>query len=318
MKYLIFGGTGSLGYQLNQHLLADHKVINYSRDECKHWKMRLHFHNNKNQSFIVGDSANYEMVKKAMVRTKPDVVIIAQAMKHIDLAEKDIEACLHNNLNSVKTVLDVCEECTINTTVFISSDKACSPINSYGMCKALCENLVMNKALNVSPSGPTQRYVCVRYGNVLNSNGSIIPILHAKGQDPDFANFTLTHHEMTRFCMTLDEAVGLIFKAIDEGRNGDTWIPIIRAMKIKHLIELFADKYNKPVRETGMRTGEKLHEALINEPQSMRTVPVNEDYFVIKSIHDVGIKNESPRQYDSSHHISKSSLKTFLEKNGLL
>ena len=333
MKYLIFGGTGSLGYALNKDLLEQgHDVINFSRDEQKHWKMKLHFHNNEMQQFIVGDATNYSMVKQAVVRTQPDVVIIAQAMKHIDLAEKDIEACLHNNLKSVRTVLDVCEEFHTGTVVFVSSDKACSPINSYGMCKALCENLVMNKALNVSPTGPSQRYLCVRYGNVLNSNGSIIPTLHKKGQDPDFAHFTITHNDMTRFCMTLDEAVDLIKVAIRYGKNGDTYVPILRSMKIKHLIELFAEKYNKPIVETGVRTGEKLHEALINETQSIRTeeeylcgetmtnlkvsdVPT---YYVIKSIHDLGIRNLEPKQYDSSKPISKSSLKTFLESNKLL
>jgi len=215
-------------------------------------------------------------------------------------------------------VLDVCEEYFTGTVVFISSDKACSPINSYGMSKALCENLVMNKALNVAPTGPTQRYLCVRYGNVLNSNGSIIPTLHARGKDPDFSLFTITNNQMTRFCMTLDEAVKVVTDAIRHGKNGDTFIPVLRSMKIKHLIELFAEKYNKPIVETGMRTGEKLHESLINETQSLRTEVFSTEYHVIKSIHDLGIRNLEPKQYNSSKPISKSSLKTFLESKELL
>lgn len=319
MNYLIFGGTGSLGYALNKRLLVDNVCTNFSRDEQKHWKMKLDFNNNKNLNFIVGDAANRDMVCKAINRVKPDVIVIAQAMKHIDQAEQNIEACLRNNLESVKNVLDCSEEYAAGNHVrvcFVSSDKACSPVNSYGMCKALCENIVANKALHHRANG---NYISVRYGNVLNSNGSIIPILHNTGNDPVKKEFLLTHEEMTRFAMTLEEAVDLILYALDHGLSGETIIPRLRAMKIKDLLELFSEHYDKPIKTIGSRPGEKLHEDLINETQGLRISRDTPNYVHISSIHDkCSEKIGSVRVYNSCDCISKTELLAFLIEKNLL
>ena len=178
---LIFGGTGSLGYELVKRYIDNNIIYNYSRDECKHWKMKLDFNYNKNLNFIIGDVINRDKIEESLLRIKPHIIIIASAMKHIDQCEYNTDQSLNTNLLGVKNILDLVEkhqtllDGTLQTVLFVSSDKACSPINVYGMCKALSETLIIEKAKYILD----KKFVVVRYGNVLNSNGSIIPILHS-------------------------------------------------------------------------------------------------------------------------------------------
>ena len=163
--------------------------------------------------------------------------------------------------------------------VFVSTDKACSPVNIYGMSKALCEQIMVEKSKFL----PHIKFVNVRYGNVLNSRGSIIPILEDKGKDPKCEFFTLTDERMTRFIMTLEQSVSLIEYAILKAESGETIIPDLPAMKISDLMHIFSEKYNKPIKVTGLRTGEKIHETLINETQSMRTIKKDGYFHILPS-----------------------------------
>ncbi len=326
MKYLIFGGTGSLGRHLNEFYLEQrgwqhNVVINFSRDECKHWKMKLDFRNNPRQHFTLGDAANKQDVTRAIRRWNPEVIIIAQAMKHIDQCETNQELCIRNNVTATKIILDTIEEYKrelhLRTVVFVSSDKACSPVNSYGMCKALSEQLVLEKQHHLGSS--RIKFACVRYGNVLNSRGSIIPILHNIGQDPEKKEFKLTHPEMTRFVMTLDDSVALIDHAIMAAEAGDTVIPNLRSLKIKDLIEIFSEHYDKPIVETGLRLGEKIHEALINPTQSTHVVHKNGYYHIRSHFRNPDIKVDEMRNYDSRiEQMSKDALREYLKELSLL
>jgi FlaA1/EpsC-like NDP-sugar epimerase len=315
-KILIFGGTGSLGYEIVKRYIDNNTIYNYSRDECKHWKMKLDFNNNTNLNFIIGDIINSHKIEETLLRVKPNIIIIASAMKHIDQCEYNTDQSLNTNLLGVKNILDLVEkhqeqlEGFLQTVLFVSSDKACSPINVYGMCKALSETLVVEKSHYIKKF----KFVNIRYGNVLNSRGSIIPLLHTIGNDDSKKYFTLTNENMTRFVMTLEQSVDLIEHAILNGESGDTVIPKLISMKVIYLIEIFSEKYNKPIKIIGIKPGEKLLESLINKSQSAR-IKVNGEYTHIKSIYNFNesIDEVLLQDYNSKlNPMSKNDLKEYL------
>jgi FlaA1/EpsC-like NDP-sugar epimerase len=315
-KILIFGGTGSLGYEIVKRYIDNNTIYNYSRDECKHWKMKLDFNNNTNLNFIIGDIINSHKIEETLLRVKPNIIIIASAMKHIDQCEYNTDQSLNTNLLGVKNILDLVEKHQmqldgfLQTVLFVSSDKACSPINVYGMCKALSETLVVEKSHYIKKF----KFVNIRYGNVLNSRGSIIPLLHTIGNDDSKKCFTLTNENMTRFVMTLEQSVDLIEHAILNGESGDTVIPKLISMKVIDLIEIFSEKYNKPIQIIGIKPGEKLLESLINKSQSAR-IKINGEYTHIKSIYNFNetIEESVLQDYNSKlNPMSKKDLKEYL------
>jgi len=317
---LIFGGTGSLGYEVNKRYSNTNTVYNFSRDECKHWEMKLHFNSNPNIRFIIGNVSDRTIVEATIKRIKPDIIIIASAMKHIDQCEINTSESLKTNLLGTQNVLESIESnlselANLETVVFVSSDKACSPINNYGMCKALSETFIIEKAHYI----PSIKFVNVRYGNVLNSRGSIIPLLHKIGNDPDKKHFTLTSTDMTRFVMTLEQSVDLIEYAALHGESGDTVIPKLISMNVKDLVEIFSEKYNKPIVVTGLRSGEKLLESLINDTQSGRII-VNGDYTHIKSVIKYpNIINDDTKDYNSKiNPLTKEQLHEYLNTLNLI
>ncbi|QKF93570.1 NDP-sugar epimerase [Fadolivirus algeromassiliense] len=317
-KILIFGGSGSLGNALIKRYLTDNIIINYSRDECKHWKMGLKY-KSENLKFIIGDIRDYNRVENSIIRENPHIIIIAAALKHIDRCEYAVNECYMTNFMGPMNVLNTVEKnrdriSNLETVVFISTDKATSPINSYGICKALSEKSVVEKSLYIK----TVKFVSVRYGNILNSNGSIIQILNKQGLDPDVKNFTLTHENMSRFVMTLEQSVDLIEHAILYGESGDIVIPKIVSMKVKHLMELFSEKYNKPIIIGKLRPGEKMLESLINETQAM-SMSKDQNYYYLKPPYKNICNVDNAMDYNSSMNpLSKEELKEYLIKLNLL
>jgi FlaA1/EpsC-like NDP-sugar epimerase len=318
---LIFGGTGSLGNELNKRYLENNIIYNVSRDENKHWKMKLEFNNNKNLNFIIGNINEKNRIREIIKRINPNIIIIASAMKHIDICELNINECLNTNLNGTKNILDCVDELqnelnNLETVLFVSSDKACSPINTYGMCKAISENMIVEKAYYLKKF----KFVNIRYGNVLNSNGSIIPTLHLIGKNPNYNSFNLTNENMTRFIMTLESSVDLIEYAILNGNSGDTIISELKSMNVKDLIEIFAEKYNKEIKIIGLRNNEKLLESLINESQSGRIIQ-KDKYIHIQSVLDFKdkINIDKLKDYNSMiNNLSKDELKRYLIELNLL
>ena len=315
---MIFGGSGSLGNKLIETYLANNKIVNYSRDENKHWLMELKY-KSSNLSNIIGDIREFDKVQQSILRINPDIIIVAAALKHIDRCEYEINECLSTNIIGLQNVLKVIEVSGLNlvnleTFCFISTDKACSPVNAYGMSKAICEALVVEKSKYI----PDIKFICVRYGNVLNSRGSIIPILENKGKDIECKEFTLTHTNMTRFIMTLEDSVKLIEYAILNGKTGEIIIPKLRAMYIRDMIELFSEKYNKPIRITGIRSGERMYETLINDTQSMKTI-VGDNYYHIIPSYSKDLVNNNSFEYSSKQEIlTKNELKNYLVSIKLL
>ena len=319
-KILIFGGSGSLGYEITKRYIDNNIIYNFSRDECKHWNMKLDFNQHSNLNFIIGDIINIQKVENSIIRVNPDIVIIAAAMKHVDQCEINAEQCINTNMLGVKNILDTIElhkdKLQLKTVLFVSTDKACSPINTYGMAKAISEQLIIEKAYYL----PEIKFVNIRYGNVLNSRGSIIPLLNNIGKDDNKKEFILTHREMTRFVMTLKQSVDLIEYAILNGESGDTIIPELISMNVIDLLEIFSEKYNKPIKVTSIRPGEKMLESLINHTQSGRIIKKN-SYYHIKSILNFKetIDYNKSMDYNSKiNPLSKEELYNYLNERNLL
>ena len=317
---LVFGGSGSLGYEITKRYIENNTIFNFSRDECKHWNMKLDFNHHKNLNFIIGDIINKQKIENSIIRVNPDIIIIAAAMKHVDQCEINQEQCINTNLLGVKNILDTIElhknNIKLDTVLFVSTDKACSPINTYGMAKAISEQLMIEKAYYIK----NIKFVNIRYGNVLNSRGSIIPLLHNIGKDQRKEYFNLTHVEMTRFVMTLSQSVDLIEYAILNGDSGDTVIPELISMKLIDLLELFSEKYNKPIKVTSIRPGEKMLESLINPTQAGRIVKKNE-YYHIKSIFEYKETIDGNKLIDYNSKInplSKNELYNYLNVRKLM
>ena len=269
-RILIFGGTGSLGQSLLKRFLVFNQVVVLSRDESKHWTLRNEF-NNKNLSHEIGDIRDQKRVASVVLKHKPNIILIASALKHVDTCENTPYESIQTNVLGISNVIDSTIENSeklgeLEAVVMISTDKACSPTNVYGMCKALAERIV----INASMEHDFTRFIGVRYGNVLQSRGSIIPLF--QWQVANLDKLTVTHKAMTRYVMTLDDSIDLIVRAVNEANTGEIFIPKVYSMRIIDLANIFADKYGKKIEIVGIRPGEKVHEELISLPESLRTV----------------------------------------------
>jgi len=313
-KILIIGGTGSLGNQLTKRYLNNNTLYLLSRDESKHWAMSIDYNNHPNLNFIIGDIRNKDKCQQIILRIKPDIIIMAAAMKHIDRCEYESNESILTNLTGTQNIVDIIE-CykdiltNLEKVCFVSTDKACSPVNVYGMCKAVSECLMVEKSKYID----NIKFVTVRYGNVLNSRGSIIPMLHKLGQDDNVEKFKITHPDMTRFVMTLDQSVDLIEHALEKAESGDIVIPKLISCKITDLIEIFSEIYNKPTFIGGLRPGEKMLESLINETQSDRLLFGEDGYMYIKPPYkDIKTNNEVKDYNSKLNPLSKIELKEYL------
>lgn len=308
---LIFGGSGSLGNALVKRYIKHNIVFVYSRDENKHWLMNLTY-NNINLNFVIGDIRDFDKVKQSLIRINPHIIIIAAALKHVDKCEFESNEAINTNLIGTQNIVNNIENLhtiltNLETTCFVSTDKACSAVNIYGMTKAISESLMVEKAKYIT----NKKFVNVRYGNVLNSRGSIIPILHELGENKQHKSFSITDKRMSRFIMTLDESVDLIEYSILKCESGDTAIPKLKSMNIKDLIEIFSTKYNKPVTKGSIRPGEKIYESLINDTQYARTIE-QDGYYVIKPFYNCKISTAIFDYNSSLNPISKEELHKYL------
>ena len=320
-KILLIGGSGSLGNAFIKKHLENNEIYVYSRDECKHWTMQLQYNNHPNLKFIIGNVCNKEKIQQTVLRHNFHIIINAAAMKHIDKCEYESNECLDTNINGPQNLVNVIENfknelTNLKCVCFISTDKACSPVNIYGMSKAISESLFVEKAKYV----PNIKFVSVRYGNVLNSRGSIIPMLHEMGNNPDVTHFKLTDDRMTRFVMTLEQSVELIEKAIFDGESGDIVIPKLVSCKIKDLIEIFSEYYSKPIMKIPLRPGEKMLESLINETQSLRLLREEDTgYMFIKPPYKETVSNCEVQDYNSKiNPLCKLELKQYLHSLQLI
>ena len=325
MRILIFGGTGSLGKTLIRRYISNHTVCVYSRDEAKHWTIHNELSGKEghgNLSFLVGDIRDPERVSDAIRTFRPQAIIIAAALKQVDTCERSPDESVKTNLKGTQNVIDAVIDHNaksrlypVNTVLFVSTDKACAPVNVYGMCKAISERIVTSKAIDTTIGS---KFVGVRYGNVLESRGSIIPLFKHQAANANF--LTVTHPDMTRFVMTLDESVDLINVALDsdEENSGSIWVPRLPSMRIGDLAEIFSEMSGKPIKIVGLRPGEKMHEALINESESVRTLRT-EQHYIIGPAFRGPISDSKQFEYTSADDVmTKEQLKSHLQKLGIL
>ena len=315
-RILIFGGTGSLGKALIRRLSNQNSLAIYSRDEAKHWTIKNQLQDGSGIQFFVGDIRDPNRITEVIAKVKPSVIVIASALKQVDTCEiSPFESVQTNTLgirNVCESVISLNSQLTkLHTVLLVSTDKACAPTNVYGMSKALAERLVTSYQSFAS----NIKFVAVRYGNVLESRGSIIPLF--KHQIEKNGPLTVTDDRMTRFIMTLDQSIDLIENTILNASSGQIWIPRIPAMRILDLAEIFAKRSSSEIQITGMRPGEKLHEDLISEPESIRTRQIN-DHYVIESPFSTESQNENLFNYTSNQDVLQiDELETFLESLGI-
>lgn len=313
-KIFIFGGSGSLGHAIIDRYLKDNTVINYSRDECKHWKMQLKYKSDK-LSFIIGDIKDYNRVENSLLRENPNIIIIAAALKHIDRCEMAVMECVSTNFMGPMNVINAVEKNKdrlrdLECVLFVSTDKATNAISSYGAAKFLSERSIIEKSFYLKDI----KLISIRYGNVINSNGSILKILKKQGKDSNVKEFNLTHDKMSRFWMTLNDSVNLLEYAILYAKSGEIIVPKLISINIKDLFEIFSEKYNKPIKITGLRSSEKLLESLISPTESL-SLKKKDDYYHIKPHYKKFILDTEPKEYSSNiNPLSKEELKEFLIK----
>ena len=315
---LIIGGTGSLGRALIRRLKDDNSLNIFSRDEAKHWTIKNQLSSSGDVSFHIGDVRDFTRVREVIERTNPTVVIIASALKQVDTCEISPFESIQTNTLGVR---NVCEAIIgirtrlkrLSTVLLVSTDKACAPTNVYGMSKALAERIITS--YHTWEMGV--KFVAVRYGNVLESRGSIIPLF--KHQVETGKALTVTDKRMTRFMMTLNQSIDLIEDAISESKSGEIWIPKIPAMQINDLAEIFASKFRQKIEITGMRPGEKLHEDLVSESESIRTKELGNHFVIENSTKPIKETTKSELFSYSSNRdlLAKQELESRLEELGI-
>src|SRR5581483_1807874 len=275
---LVTGGTGSFGQQFARVMLRDYnpqKLIIFSRDELKQHEMRVNGFDHPNIRFFLGDVRDVGRLRRAMQGV--DIVVHAAALKQVPAAEYNpIEAVLTNIIGG-RNVVDAAIDSCVKKVLALSTDKAVNPSNLYGATKLVAEKLFV-QANAYSGVGPT-RFSCVRYGNVLGSRGSVIPLFL---QQRKTGTITITDPRMTRFWLTLDQGVRFVVQAIERMVGGEVFVPRIPSMAIGTVVEAVAPGCQ--VREIGIRAGEKLHECLISEDEA-RNARELEDMFVIAPLH---------------------------------
>ena len=284
-RILITGGTGSLGKTLVRRLLTGEmgwpsKIIVFSRDEAKQYFMRLEFQNRVAATdevayrnfenlieFRIGDVRDFAGV--AAVLRDADYVINAAAMKQVPICEYYPYEAVRTNIEGAENIVRAIQQFTlpIDTVVGISTDKACKPVNAMGMTKAIQERIFVQGNMRCHGT----RLICVRYGNVLASRGSVIPLFHE--QIRTGGPVTITTPDMTRFLLTLDEAVDTVFAALTGARPGEIWVPRAPAARIADVATALIG--GRPIETvvTGIRPGEKIHEIMISDEEATRAVP---------------------------------------------
>jgi len=290
-RILIIGGTGALGKTLIKKYHQENDIMIFSRDEHKHVDLLKEYP--KIKSYL-GDIRDKDSITNSFSKFKPHIVINTAALKHVPICEDNAIESVKTNILGHQNLIEVTSEFNkLETLIFVSTDKACKPINIYGMCKAISEKLYYNYA----ESTENTKVVMVRYGNVLESTGSVIPYFKSlieSGQN----YLPITHPDMTRFLLTLDDATDLIDWAYEyEYSHGKIAVPKIKAMKVTDIADClieekviekqqsmaFADDGDDTVdvelKIVGIRPGEKLHEELISEEEWLKTTD-HENYLI--------------------------------------
>lgn len=334
-RVLITGGTGSLGKALIRRFLTGEmgdpaKIIVFSRDEAKQHFLRVEYQNQvaatdeviyrnfqRKLEFWIGDVRDLNSV--ASVLRDADVVVNAAAMKQVPTCEYFPFEAVRTNIEGAENIITAIQKhnLPVETVVGVSTDKACKPVNTMGMTKAIQERIFIQGNMRCSGT----RFVCVRYGNVLASRGSVIPLF--KEQIRVGGPVTITTPDMTRFLLSLNDAVDTVFGAIRNAEPGETFIPRAPASRMVDIAEVLIDGRDIRTIVTGIRPGEKIHEILISEEEVARTADRGRWYGIMPMLPE--ISGDAPfapclqREYSSSESVlSLEGTRELLEKNHLV
>ena len=298
-RVLITGGTGSLGKVLVHRILSGEmgnpdKIIVFSRDEAKQHFMRVEYQNGKavtdeviyrnfqrKLQFWIGDIRDINSVTSAL--RDIDIVVNAAAMKQVPTCEYFPYEAVRTNIEGAENIVCAIQKhnLKVETVVGVSTDKACKPVNTMGMTKAIQERIFIQANMRC----PNTRFVCTRYGNVLSSRGSVIPLFLE--QIRNGGPVTITTNDMTRFLLTLDHAVDTIFAVVAGAQPGETYVPRAPSSRIVDVAAVLIG--NRPIRivVTGIRPGEKIHEILVSEEEAKRTVERGKWYAILPMLPEV-------------------------------
>jgi FlaA1/EpsC-like NDP-sugar epimerase len=332
---LITGGTGSLGKVLVRRLLSGEmgtpkKIIIFSRDEAKQHAMRVDYqhlksptdeviYNNFRQllEFRIGDVRDFHSV--GSVLADADIVFNAAALKQVPSCEYFPFEAVQTNILGPENIVRAIREhnLPVETVVGISTDKACKPVNVMGMTKAIQERVFIHANMDCRKT----RFICVRYGNVLASRGSVIPLFHE--QIRSGGPVTITTDDMTRFLLSLDQAVDTIFAAITSGRRGETYIPRVPSAKVTDIAKILIGDRAIETKVTGIRPGEKVHEILVSEEEAHRTISRGNYYVILPILPELLPEEQNEKnlgnEFSSADNLmSEIELKKQMEKYNLL
>ncbi len=318
-RILITGGTGSLGKVLTRRLLSGElgipqKVIVFSRDEAKQHAMRMDYMKRANATddiiyqnfrelleFRIGDVRDFHSVASAL--TEADIVFNAAALKQVPACEYFPYQAVMTNIAGPENIVRAIQELhlPIDTVVGISTDKACKPVNVMGMTKAIQERVFIQANMRC----PNTRFICVRYGNVLASRGSVIPFFHE--QIKNGGPVTITTEDMTRFLLSLNQAVDTVLAAVVGANRGETYIPRVPSAKVTDIAKVLIGERPIQTIVTGIRPGEKVHEILISEEECHRAVERGNYYAILPILPEItgGAKVDPAidTEFSSQNHV---------------
>jgi UDP-N-acetylglucosamine 4,6-dehydratase len=271
---LVTGGTGSFGRKFVDIMLRDFrpkKVIVFSRDELKQHEMRSLGFDQPNLRFFIGDVRDRERLLRAMHGV--DVVVHAAALKQVPTCEYNPMEAVKTNILGTSNVVEAALDAGVRKVLALSTDKAVNPVNLYGATKLAAEKLTVQS--NAYAAGTATRYSCVRYGNVVGSRGSVVPVFL---KQREHGRLTITDERMTRFWLSLEEGVRFVIECIEHMQGGEVFVPKIPSMKVLDLAKAIAPEATLDF--VGIRPGEKLHEVLISEDEARNTVETARRYIV--------------------------------------
>lgn len=297
---LITGGTGSLGKALTKHIFTQYpdikRLVIFSRDEQKQFQMAQEFPQSKFPQirYFIGDVRDKSRLTRAMKGI--DYVIHAAAMKHVHIAEYNPDECVKTNIHGAQNVIDACFDSGVKRVVALSTDKACAPINLYGATKLASDKLFI-AANNITGWNPI-RFSVVRYGNVMGSNGSVIPFFMKKRNE---GVLPITSTEMTRFNISLQGGVDMVLHAMEHAWGGEIFVPKIPSYKLTELAKAIGPNCEHKI--VGIRPGEKIHEEMITASDSYNTYDLGKYYAIVPGVPNWKI--EDFIQHFSAKKVSK-------------
>ncbi len=289
---LITGGTGSFGHRYVLTLLEKYnlkRLVIFSRDELKQYDMEMKFKKYKNYNsnimrFFIGDVRDVTRLKEAM--RDIDIVIHAAALKQVPAAEYNPMECIKTNIHGAENVIQAAISNNVEKVIALSTDKAANPINLYGATKLASDKLFV--AANNMSGGKT-KFSVVRYGNVVGSRGSVVPLFESLIEEGE-KQIPVTHEKMTRFWITLQEGVDFVLKNMERMQGGEIFVPKIASVRIVDLAKAMAP--NLPIKIIGIRPGEKLHEIMCPADDSHLTIEFKDHFVIMPSIVFFSRKND--------------------------